>query len=124
MANEFKVKNGIKFADNTTQTTAGQPVLVSGTNIKTVNGISLLGSGNVSVSAESPLSIGSTPPADPVTKPFWWDNVGGALYISYNDGDSTQWVPATPTPNLTVSIAVVATLPASPDANTIYFVTG
>lgn len=152
MANEFKVKNGIKFADNTTQTTAAQPILVSGTNIKTVNGNSLLGSGNITITGASELSIGSTAPASPSTTPFWWDSNGGSLYIYYNDGDSSQWVPATPavdasnlirTTDLktinntslvgsgnislvsgTISISVVTALPGSPDPNTLYIVTG
>lgn len=50
MANEFKVKNGIKFADNTVQTTKAQDILVSGSNIKTIGGNSILGSGDLQVS--------------------------------------------------------------------------
>jgi len=41
---------GVNFTNNLTQGgTALQPVLVSGTNIKTINGASLLGSGNIPV---------------------------------------------------------------------------
>ena len=50
MAGEFKVKNGIKFSDNSVQSAAAQPVLVSGTSIKTINNESILGSGNISIS--------------------------------------------------------------------------
>ena len=66
------------------------------TALKTVNGTSLIGSGNITISADSPLSIGSTPPADPVAKPFWWDNTSGILKLYYTDQDSSQWVDATP----------------------------
>jgi hypothetical protein len=29
---------------------------------------------------------------------FWWKSSNGQLFISYNDGDSTQWVAVTPAP--------------------------
>ena len=40
---------GVLFPDATTQTTVAQATLVSGTNIKTINSTSLLGSGNIVV---------------------------------------------------------------------------
>lgn len=69
------------------------------TALKTVNGNSLIGSGNITVSAESPLSIGDNPPTTPATKPLWWDSAGGNLYVYYTDTDGSQWVPATPIAN-------------------------
>lgn len=99
MANEFKVKNGIKFSDGTVQTTAAsgssvslssitdwpsavsatevgyldgttssiqtqlgtkQDTLVSGTNIKTVNGNSLLGSGDLTISGGASAPVVET----------------------------------------------------------------
>lgn len=47
------------------------------------------------------LWIDTVPPSDPVAYPFWWnsDNTagsGGRLKVSYGDGDSTQWVDASP----------------------------
>jgi len=71
MANEFKVKNGIQFPDNTVQTSAAP------TTIKTVNSTSLTGSGDITL-------------------------FSGGL----------------------IKIEKVTTLPGSPDANTLYIVTG
>jgi hypothetical protein len=39
---------------------------------------------------------GSTPPVNPADNTLWWDSVGGELYIYYNDGNSKQWVIASP----------------------------
>jgi hypothetical protein len=42
-------------------------------------------------------TIAATAPATPVQGQLWWRNdPDGTLYISYNDGNSTQWVPAVP----------------------------
>jgi hypothetical protein len=51
-------------------------------------------------------TIAATAPAAPVQGQLWWRNdPDGNLYISYNDGNSTQWVPAVPSsaPQWTVS---------------------
>jgi hypothetical protein len=40
--------------------------------------------------------ISSTPPANPVAGQLWWSPDLGQLFVSYNDGNSTQWVPASP----------------------------
>ena len=44
----------------------------------------------------TPVTVGPTPPVNPVANMLWWDSTGGYLYISYNDGTSTQWVEASP----------------------------
>jgi len=46
------------------------------------------------------ISIGDTPPASPTVGQAWFDSGGGQLYIRYNDGTSTQWVPATNTTSI------------------------
>jgi hypothetical protein len=38
--------------------------------------------------------IGAAPPATPLVGDLWWDNVGGQLYLWYDDGTSKQWVVA------------------------------
>jgi len=38
--------------------------------------------------------IGATPPAVPKIGQFWWRSTDGNLYIYYNDGVTSQWVPA------------------------------
>jgi hypothetical protein len=40
--------------------------------------------------------IASAPPANPVAGQLWWSPDLGQLFIYYNDGNSTQWVPASP----------------------------
>jgi len=37
--------------------------------------------------------IGLTPPATPVVGQLWWRSDSGRLFIYYNDGTSSQWVP-------------------------------
>ena len=39
---------------------------------------------------------GPTPPVDPPDNLLWWDSEGGHLYTYYNDGNSKQWVIASP----------------------------
>jgi len=42
------------------------------------------------------VSIGTTAPASPTVGQLWWRSDTGRLMIYYNDGTSTQWVPAVP----------------------------
>jgi hypothetical protein len=39
-------------------------------------------------------TVGDTAPASPTQGEFWWDSIGGQLYVWYNDGTSAQWVVA------------------------------
>ena len=39
---------------------------------------------------------------------FWWDTISGQLYIWYNDGDSSQWVPASPTLGVGMNANVIS----------------
>jgi hypothetical protein len=41
------------------------------------------------------VSIGTVAPTSPNVGNFWWDSTGGNLYVYYNDGSSSQWVPST-----------------------------
>lgn len=45
------------------------------------------------------ISISDTPPVSPAAGALWWNSVLGALFLYYNDGNSTQWVPAAPSPS-------------------------
>ncbi len=45
----------------------------------------------------TPVVVGPTPPPTPTPGTFWWDNVSGNLFVYYNDGTSSQWVPAVAT---------------------------
>jgi hypothetical protein len=81
---------GINFTGNLTQSgTALQPVLVSGTNIKTINSTSILGSGNISVvtspsgvSGAIQFSNGSAFASDAAN--FFWDNTNKRLGVGTN----------------------------------------
>jgi hypothetical protein len=81
---------GINFTGNLTQSgTALQPVLVSGTNIKTINSTSILGSGNIAVvtspsgvSGAIQFSNGSAFASDAAN--FFWDDTNNRLGIGTN----------------------------------------
>jgi hypothetical protein len=47
-----------------------------------------------------PIYISDTAPTGAPAGSLWWESDTGVLYIYYNDGDSMQWVPATPYPDL------------------------
>jgi hypothetical protein len=81
---------GVNFTNNLTQGgTALQPVLVSGTNIKTINSTSILGSGNINVvtspsgvSGAIQFSNGSAFASDATN--FFWDDTNNRLGIGTN----------------------------------------
>ena len=50
------------------------------------------------VGGTTALYIGDTPPALPGSGQLWFKSDEARLYIYYNDGNSTQWVPAAPIP--------------------------
>lgn len=49
----------------------------------------------IDIPAPSLPAIGAAPPASPLVGGLWWDSAVGNMYIFYNDGDSSQWVPVT-----------------------------
>ena len=59
-----------------------------------INGVAAGGGGGGAAS----ISIGDAPPASPTQGTGWWDSAGGQLYLWYNDGNSSQWVPASNMP--------------------------
>lgn len=70
----------------------------------------------VRVSTGAKMTIGQTAPVNPAVGDLWWDNVGGNLYIYYDDGDSEQWVIAVNLGRLgsTSTTTVSANAPANP----------
>lgn len=52
-----------------------------------------LGAGGGGVSS---VIISGTAPSSPSAGDLWWDSDIGTLFIYYNDGDSSQWVEASP----------------------------
>lgn len=72
---------------------AKQDTLISGTNIKTINGSSILGSGDYEIDIPA-VSVQATAP-DLLTAnvgDLWWNTTNAVLYIAYDDGSSKQWV--------------------------------
>jgi Collagen triple helix repeat (20 copies) len=58
------------------------------------------------------VSVSTTAPVSPNAGDLWWNSDLGSLYIYYNDGDTSQWVTAIPTPastsnNSTTSITLI-----------------
>lgn len=43
----------------------------------------------------SSVTISDTAPSSPSLADLWWDSAGGQLYLRFDDGNSSQWVPAT-----------------------------
>ena len=74
-----------------TAVNAKQDTLVSGVNIKTLNGSSILGSGDYVIDIPS-VDISETAPSNPNEGDLWWNSTDAVLYIYYNDGSSAQWV--------------------------------
>ena len=82
---------GVNFTNNLTQGgTALQPVLVSGTNIKTINGTSVLGSGDIVTPSTPPSGVagaiqfsnGSAFASDAAN--FFWDDTNNRLGVGTN----------------------------------------
>ena len=48
----------------------------------------------------SQIALADTPPASPSPGQLWWNSVLGQLMLWFNDGSSSQWVPASPVPML------------------------
>jgi len=42
------------------------------------------------------ISVGVAPPGSPAPNQMWWNSETGVLFLYYNDGNTTQWVPAAP----------------------------
>jgi len=41
-------------------------------------------------------AVSDAPPANPTVGQFWWRSSNGQLYVYYDDGNTKQWVQATP----------------------------
>ena len=47
-------------------------------------------------SASSSVIVNATPPVSPNIGALWFDSIGLGMYIWYNDGVTSQWIPANP----------------------------
>jgi len=68
-------------------------IFTSGNTSWTYNGVYWASSASAAGGAS--ITINDTAPPAPTTGNLWWDSVGGQLYLFFNDGTSSQWVPAT-----------------------------
>jgi hypothetical protein len=73
------------------------------------NGVSYQWTGTlwIPIGGTQALFVGDTPPASPGPNQLWWNSTSGQMYLWYNDGNSTQWVPAMPTLPVGVPAPVV-----------------
>lgn len=70
-----------------------QDILISGVNIKTINGESLLGSGNIAVSGGgATVLLSDTAPSTPVAGDLWVNTLDMTLNVWYSDLSSSQWI--------------------------------
>ena len=53
-------------------------------------------------SGGSSVLVSDTPPVGAPDNTLWWESDSGLLWISYNDGTSTQWVIACPQPDVSL----------------------
>lgn len=83
-------------ANNTSLATAlagKQATLVSATNIKSINGQSILGTGNLTVSStSSAVTISATAPTSPSSGQGWISTMTGIHYKWYEQGAGSAWV--------------------------------
>lgn len=85
--------NDSGFIDSSYHDSSKQDALVSGTNIKTINNESLLGSGNVSLAGAETLPVGSEIDYDGSTVPTGWEEVdydSGWLALPLASGITAQ----------------------------------
>ena len=47
-------------------------------------------------SSTAQVYVGEDPPANPVEGDLWWSSAESNLFIWYDDGESAQWVDASP----------------------------
>ena len=50
----------------------------------------------VTPAAGASVTASDTAPVSPTAGALWWNSVLGTMFIYYNDGNTTQWVPAAP----------------------------
>ena len=60
------------------------------------NVIRISGVHNIADDGQVELPASTTPPLNPDDGNLWYNSDDGRLYIYYNDGDSAQWVDASP----------------------------
>jgi len=95
---------------------AKQDTLVSSTNIKTVNGASLLGSGDITIQSGSEHYSQESAPSNPTVGATWYVPSSATTYIRVNTGTVEIWVDISSTSSTTAeSLATARTIALSGD---------
>jgi hypothetical protein len=76
-----------------TALTLGGIIAGAGTTIDAGGTLTVSGGGGGGSGGAS-ITVSDTAPASPTDGAMWFDSVGLQLYLWYNDGSSSQWVPA------------------------------
>ena len=82
--------------DASAQTTTLNFVNTSTITVQTSNAGGITNVLFTSLGGGSSVNISDTPPINVSANSLWWDSNTGILKIYYNDGNSTQWVDASP----------------------------
>jgi len=105
---------------------------IEGSNITiTIDDDAALNTANVTITSTGgggSVTTSNTAPGSPNDGDLWWNSENGILYVYYDDGDTQQWVEASPgaVENLTVAVAAFEAAnnagggPAFDQANTAY----
>jgi hypothetical protein len=65
-------------------------------------------------------TMSDTPPGSPTAGTFWWDSVGGSLFLYFTDADSSQWVPASPVGGVPQILSTTWLAGATPGGATVF----
>ena len=68
--------------------------------------------------ARTAISVGDVAPTSPAANALYWNSTLGQLFVWYNDGNSTQWVPASPSTGASSSLINVRNYGAKGDGVT------
>lgn len=87
--------------------------------VGTINASNILLNGApITATGGASVNVGATTPSSPTAGNLWWDTDSGRLFIYYADGDSNQWVEASPmTGVVDTSVVVSYVTPAYNNSN-------
>ena len=66
------------------------------------NGVTYVWNGTLWLAGTTASMSSDTPPSNPTVNQLWFNSALGQLFIYYNDGNTSQWVPANPSASLPI----------------------
>jgi hypothetical protein len=63
------------------------------------------------LNAGSKIIVSDAPPGSPSPGTLWWESDKGMMYLYYNDGNTSQWVPAVPVPDTSTLVTKAEATP-------------